>query len=222
MNARLRKDLSVFLSNFYKFERIELDNSDELAIAGTVDVVDKIGVHWKSYKIVILLNEENYPNIIPKVFELTDIIERDWDYHISKNGFCCLDIPHKLIKQKRRGINLTEFYKNVIYPFFANHQFKLAKGNYANGEYKHHEKGIIQFYEEEFKLTDLEVIIKHIELAIGLFKAEPNKKCPICGKPKYKKCCKPVSNRLAVYGMSRLKSDLEIFRKRADEMLANS
>ncbi|WP_299159163.1 hypothetical protein [uncultured Tenacibaculum sp.] len=222
MNARLRKDLNSFLSSFYKFERVKLDNSDELAIVGTVDVVDEIGVHWKSYKIVILLNEENYPNIIPKVFELTDIIERDWDYHVSKKGYCCLDIPHKLIKQKRRGINLTEFYKNVIYPFFANHQFKLAKGSYANGEYEHYDKGIIQFYKEEFGLIDVEVIIKHIELAVGEYKAEPNRECPICGKPKYKKCCKPISNSLLVYGISRLKSDLELFRKRADEILTNS
>ncbi len=211
MNSRLKRDLKDFLNSYYKFERIKLDKINEFVMAGTIDVVDEVGDFWKSYNVAIMFDEENYPNVIPKVLELSSNIERDWDYHISKTGACCLDIPHKLIIMKRRGITLKEFYKEVIYPFFANHQYKMTKGVYANGEYEHHEKGIIQFYNKEFELSNYEVIIMHLKLALGKLKAEPNKECPICGKPKYKKCCKPTTNRLTIYGQKQLASDLKMF-----------
>ena len=216
MNSRLKKDTKDFLNKFYKFKRVPLDTPSKFALAGTIDIIDETGEYWDSYKIAITFDENRYPNVIPTVIELSENIERNWDFHISDEGSCCLDIPHRLIKLKRRGIILTSFYKDIIYPFFANHQYKLSKGEYANGEYKHHEKGIIQFYEEEFSLVDNEIIIKHIKLAIGEIKALPNKECPVCRQPKYKKCCRPISEKLSIYGKNQLKSDLEIFQRQLE------
>lgn len=111
------------------------------------------------------------------------------------------------------GIVLTEFYMNLIYPFFANHQYKLKAGIYANGEYEHFEEGIVQFYKEEFGLENHERILKHLKLALGILKAQPNSKCPICGDIKYKKCCKKITDQLMIYERQRLFKDVEIFSK---------
>ena len=212
MNSQLKTDLKSFLEHFYKFELIDSKNPDAIVIVGVIDIVDEADEHWESYKIKINFNKNDYPNVIPSVFELSNKISRNWDFHISKKGECCLDISHELINQKRRGIVLTNFYKDLIYPFFANHQYLLKKGNYANGEYLHDDKGVVQFYEEEFGLTETNKIIEILKLALGKSKAERNKECPICGNPKYKKCCKPIVNKLIIYGWKQLESDLEMFK----------
>lgn len=212
MNVRLRKDLKSFLDTYYKFELINSKNPNTVTLIGVIDIADENDGHWESYKIKIVFNENDYPNVVPSVIELSNHINRNWDFHISEKGECCLDIPHMLIKQKRRGIELTNFYKDVIYPFFANHQFMLKEGNYANGEYQHFNDGIAQFYSEEFKFTEPQIIIKHLELALGITKADANKECPICGKPKYKKCCRPKVYKLLIYGNERLRKDLDVFQ----------
>jgi len=214
MNVRLRKDLKAFLDTYYKFKQNSPKIPNTIEIEGIVDIVDKKDGYWETYSIKIVFDENNYPNVIPIVIEVSNHIERSWNSHISKKGVCCLDIPHELIKEKRRGIILTNFYKNVIYPFFANHQFMLKEGNYANGEYQHFNDGIAQFYSEEFKFTEPQIIIKHLELALGITKADANKECPICGNPKYKKCCRPKVYKLLIYGGKQLEADLEMFRKR--------
>lgn len=214
MNSQLKKDLNSFLENFYNFKLIDSKNSNAIVIVGVIDIVDETDTHWGSYDIKIIFNKNNYPNVIPSVIELSNKISRNWDLHISKKGECCLDISHTLLRYKRRGIDLTNFYKDVIYPFFANHQYLLKEGNYANGEYEHFGDGIIQFYREEFGLTETNKIIQILKLALGERKAEVNKECPICGNSKYKKCCRLIVNKLLIYGSKQLESDLEMFRKK--------
>lgn len=212
MNARLRKDLKSFIDTYYKFELLNTKIQNIVILKGVIDIVDENDGHWESYKIKIVFNENEYPNVIPSVIELSNKINRNWDFHISKKGECCLDIPHTLLRYKRRGIELTNFYKDVIYPFFANHQYLLKEGNYANGEYLHEDKGVVQFYKEEFGLSEPNKIIQILKLALGLTKAEANKECPICGKPKYKKCCRPIVNQLLIYGNERLRKDFDVFQ----------
>lgn len=218
MKSQLKKDLDSFLERYYNFELIDSKNENVIVIVGVIDIVDEADIHWGSYKIKIAFNKNDYPNVIPSVFELSDLINRNWDYHISKKGKCCLDIPHQLFKLRTRGIELSDFYKNVIYPFFSNHQYKLKSGKYANGEYEHFESGIVQFYREEFGLIDPKIIIKHLELALVKRKAEPNLACPICGKLKYKKCCRPKVYKLIPFGYEQLQFDLELFKKRLDSV----
>jgi hypothetical protein len=211
MNAQLKKDLKYFLDTYLKFELIDSKSPNLITLIGVIDIVDIQGSFWKSYNIAIVFNENKYPYVAPQVYELSKHIDRNWDSHISEKGNCCINIPHKLIQLERIGIELTRFYQSNIYPFFANHQFKLIEGKYANGEYQHFDCGIIQFYKEEFGLTEPKIIIKHLELALGITKANANKECPICGKPKYKKCCRPNVNKLLIYGTNRLQLDLMVF-----------
>lgn len=214
MKACLKKDIEVFLDKYHKFKEVNINDVDKIIITGMIDIVDSKSSYWDSYKIAIIINKNSYPYTIPTVMEVSEKIERDWDFHISTKGSCCLNIPHELIKLRKRGIILSDFYSDVVYPFFANHQYKLSKGEYVNGEYKHFDEGIIQFYNEEYNLTDEGIIYAYLNLALGNSKAEPNRKCPVCGGRKYKKCCRPIVNKLKGHGNNRLDSDLKIFAKR--------
>lgn len=180
------------------------------ALLGIITIVDENNQVWSNYDIRIEISH-TYPYTVPSVYEESKLIERNWGFHISKEGKCCLDIHHSLLLKRRRGINLTHFYQDVIYPFFANHQFKVNDGSYANGEYQHFEKGIIQYYEEELGLTDRNYVLKLIDSAILGTKYERNTVCIICGSPKFKKCCLPKINKLMLFGNDQLKIDYGIF-----------
>lgn len=217
MNSKLKKDISTFLKTYHKFKQIDIEK-DELknvliAISGEIDIVDTNYFHWNSYKVLILINKNDYPYTIPTVIELTKNIERNYDFHISKDGLCCLGIPHDLEVLSAKGINLTDFYKNIIYPFFANHQYRLAKGRYANGEYLHFEEGIIQFYKERYNLTCKKNIILYLKIALGKIQTSRNSICPVCDEKKYKRCCEPIVRNLIKYSSVRLEKDLKIFEE---------
>ncbi|MFD2529158.1 hypothetical protein [Polaribacter marinaquae] len=214
MNYCLKKDTEDFLEKYFNFSiNTEMEIQNCLVLDGVIDIIDKEGVFWQNYNIRILLSKLNYPNVIPEVFELSSKIDRDIKFHIDTNGKCCLDIYHRLALVQRRGINIIDFYKRFVYPFFANHQFKIKTDSYANGEYDHDIAGVIQYYKEEFELTDFTIIIKYLECSLGILKAERNRECPICGKPKYKKCCAMKVEKLKSYGNKLLKLDLKIFKE---------
>jgi hypothetical protein len=211
----LKRDIAKFLEVYHKFENVTLEKHDCEALYGEISIVDKKKQHWKNYKVLITINS-SYPRTIPSVFEMSDVIERDWDYHISEKGACCLDITHDLILKRNTGINIIEFYRDVIYPFFANHQYKIVEGHYANGEYKHFGEGIVQYYDTKLGLKEPSQIVKLITEAINNRKLQANKECPLCGNPKHKKCCRPIINKLRLYGKNQLKKDLAVFEEKLE------
>lgn len=205
-------EIKHFLNKYYSFQIVDYPNKQYTVLEGKIDVIDDANDYWGSFDIQIILNRQEYPNSIPIVIEKSTIIDRTDDLHISKEGICCLDIPHVLDKMKRRGIRFTNFYTEVIYPFFANYHYHLDKKKYANGEYQHGFNGVIQFYEEKHQLKDTNYIISLLEVALGNSKPERNSKCPICGKPKFKKCCGKKILELLPYGLKRLENDLGLFQ----------
>lgn len=215
ISSGFKGDIERFLGKYLSFKKIHSPESKYLALEGKIDVLDDKNRFWNRFEVLILINQNEYPYTIPLVFEMTQKINRDWDFHISKKGECCLDIPHKLQKMKLRGIIFEEFYSKIIYPFFANFCYKESKGFYANGEYKHHFAGIEQFYQEEFNLKDSNLIIALIEASINPVKHPPNQKCPFCGKPKYKSCCRKIIYKLRSYGLEQLLFDLKLFKSHA-------
>ena len=211
MNSALKKDIDSFQNTYYNFEISE--NEKYVILSGIITVFDINNTPWENYGINIFVPTNNYPHVTPLVVETTKNIDRNWDFHISDEGLCCLAIPHKLILAKRSGINLINFYKKFIYPFFANHQFKLKTGKYANGEFEHQEKGILQFYKEELEIDNLLHIEKIIQVGIGKLKVGNNDKCPICKKNKFKKCCKSKVLKIEKYGIKQLEKDLDMVKQ---------
>lgn len=215
MKNQLIKDLNNFLGTYYNFSvNIDKTNDSFLVLDGVIDIIDTNGDFWNDYDVRLVVPKLGYPHVVPTVYENSFKIERDKDFHISDKGECCLDIHHRLMLEKRKGITLTNFYKKFIYPFFANHQYKIKTKSYAGEEYEHDADGVVQFYKEEFNLTDYELIIKLIECSLGILKTERNKQCPVCGGSKYKKCCRLTVEKLKLFGNKILKLDLEIFKNK--------
>ncbi|MEL6304235.1 MAG: hypothetical protein AAFQ20_05535 [Bacteroidota bacterium] len=211
--SSLKKDVEAFLDKYFTFQRVESPKAGYLALQGDISVIDDQQKFWGKFNVLVLVNVSVYPYTIPIVIEKSEVIDRDWAFHISKDGECCLDIKHRLILRRNRGIVLKTFYKEVIYPFFANYHFKQSTGSYANGEYEHFFLGIVQYYREEHGLEDFGHIIALLETVINGTKYEANRECPLCGGPKYKKCCRKIIYRLRPYGLDQLKEDLAFFKK---------
>lgn len=209
MNRKISNDIQA-LQDIYPIFFLVDKTEVALTLDGKIDIIDVDGNYWDSYHIRIKIPIAKYPNIIPEVYEISEKIIRENDWHISTDGACCLDITHNLLLLKNKGIDLITFYQNKIYPFFANHQYKLKTGNYANGDYPHAFEGIKYFYFKELQLTDRELIIKILKLVIA--KKTPKKEAIcICGQSKFKHCHLPTVTKLIQFGQQQLKVDLALF-----------
>ena len=124
-NFSFYTEIRHFLAKYYAFEKVEYPNKKYVVLEGKIDVIDDANDYWGSFEVQIIINREEYPHTIPTVIEKSNVIDRTDDLHISKEGMCCLDIPHVLDRMKRRGIRFTNFYTEVIYPFFANYYYCL-------------------------------------------------------------------------------------------------
>mgnify|MGYP000300696992 CR=1 FL=1 len=105
----LNIDIDSFLNKYYSFKEGESQKAGYLALEGKISILDKQYKLWGHFEIIIFINEKEYPYTIPIVVEKTKVINRDWDFHISKDGVCCLDIPHKLLRKKDKEYNLKNF-----------------------------------------------------------------------------------------------------------------
>lgn len=210
MKSILQKDIYKFIQLYPQFS-ISRTSNERIDLKGMIDIVDVQGNYWDNYEVKIVIPTYKYPNIIPQVYEFSTKIIRENDWHISKKGECCLDITHKLILIQKKGIDLISFYQNKIYPFFANHQYKLKTGNFANGDYPHEFEGIKFFYENEIGLNDTDLII-NILIAITQNKLPSKTANCLCGQNKFKHCHLPIISSLIQYGKQRLKEDLLLFK----------
>ena len=207
INSLLKKDITQFLNIYPKFSYDERTKMKYSILTGEIDICDVNGNYWDTFKIAIHLEKSKYPHTIPLVKETSRKIIRNDDWHISDDGFCCLDIDHELEYLSKRGINITSFYQKYIYPFFANTLYKKQNGEYANNEYNHDFEGVIQFYKEKLKLNDVFLIIKILNVILINKIPERNQLC-VCGNNiKIKKCHLNTIDYLKSLSKERIKKD---------------
>lgn len=180
-------------------------------ISGKLDICDTSGEYWDTFEIALIV-PNTYPYCVPKVWELSEKIPRSEERHIDKNGICCVDIEHRLLQMSRKGIKLIDFVTKKVYPYFANQIYYEEKEKYANGEYGHYFNGTIQFYEEEYFITDKNEAVLILENILS-GKLPTNNEICFCGKDKYKRCHKQTVISLKSVGEKQLKNDLKNFKK---------
>jgi len=213
INNTLERDISQFLDTYSKFTYKERSKMKSSILKGEIDICDVEGNYWDSFNIEIYIDKQKYPYCVPIIKETSKKIKRIDEWHISENGFCCLEIDHELEYMSKRGINIVSFYQEKIYPFFTNTLYKKQNGNYANNEYKHHFDGVIQFYSEKLKLVDVSLIIKILNTVISNNIPGRNEPC-VCGnKTKIKKCHLTIIDFLKNLSKSRLQKDLKGFKE---------
>lgn len=212
-NRRLEKDLSNFLSiypNYSYNERPELKFS---ILSGPLDICGLDGSYLDSFNIEIYLNKEEYPNIVPVVKEVGGKIKRGAINHLDKDGYCCLDMIHELEFLAKKGISIVPFYREKIYPFFANAVYKSIEGQYAAGEYDHDFKGVVQFYKEKLFLESPKIIVELL-LAIKKNKLPSRNDLCLCGsQKKFKNCHLKQIEFLKSLNKQRIIADIEGFEK---------
>ncbi|QFZ55845.1 SEC-C domain-containing protein [Oceanihabitans sp. IOP_32] len=211
--TKLERDIDRFCEVYPSFKYYKNYNKKFCHLIGNLDVCDLEGNYYFTFRIKIYLNKDKYPYSIPRIQEITKHIKRTDENHIDEEGFCCLDIEHILEKESRKGINLTTFYKNKVYPFFTNYIFKKETGDYANGEYAHFFDGVIQYYKEELEIEDFKIITNIIYAVASNSIPNRNELC-LCGSElKIKQCHLIKINSLKSLSKSRLISDLINFEK---------
>lgn len=211
-NNLLERNINSFLNTYPKFKYYERPKKKCSILKGVIDICDVDGNYWDSFNIEIFIEKQKYPYTVPIVKETSKKIERTDEWHISEDGFCCLDIDHELEYMSKRGMNIISFYQEKVYPFFTNAMYKMKNGDYANEEYKHHFDGVIQFYNEKLKLNNVSVITKILTSVIDNHIPGRNQFC-VCGKEvKIKKCHLSSIDFLKSLPKDRLQKDLEGFK----------
>ncbi len=219
INLRLQKDIDSFLDRYFKFNCDYRAEHKFCCISGEIDVCDKKGNYWKSFDIEIYIDKETYPYCIPLVAETSKIINRNNDNHIAKDGICCLDVDHELLLITKKGIHFSKFYRDIVYPYFANFIYKTKSGSYANGEYSHGFSGVTEFYSEKLSLDDPILALKLLEELGSGTRFNRNEKC-FCGSgKKLKKCHLNSVNVLKSLPKNRLEKDIIGFKNVIDQKL---
>jgi ubiquitin-protein ligase len=196
---------------FPKLKYRKIENEKMWVVFGELEISDQVDDYWGTFDIEIEL-PNSYPYCVPLVKEISKVIKRDGDWHIDDDGYCCLDIEHKMLLLKKRGVNLTNFIKNKVYPYFANQIYKKNKGNYAAGEYLHNFEGVQQFYREELNIGRVELARNILQGIILKKLPERNEPC-FCGERKFKSCHVKCVDFLRSMPLGRLKTDLDEFSK---------
>lgn len=211
----LIKKISQFERDFIKVkESFPLLNyswnnkSKSWLIKGDLDICDVKGVYWNTFNIAIVV-PEGYPFCVPIVIEISQILPRDKDWHISDEGICCIDIEHNLIVMSKKGIQMKDFIEKKLYPYFANQLYKLEKHKYAGEEYRHETEGIIQYYNENLKIQSLDSIIDFIEIIIKNNDLTRNRLCPCNSGKKIKKCHETSIELIKTLGKVKILDDLK-------------
>ncbi len=210
------KDFKQLTDHFPKLYDYSINQTNNAwLISGEIDICDVEGNYWDTFKIKIQV-PFSYPHCVLRVQEINEKIERVEHRHVDELGICCLDIEHKLLVMKTRGINLISFMKDKIYPFFANQLYYEKEGKFANGEFLHRFEGIRQFYFEDLKVDSTKEAILLLEFILSKEKLGRNDSC-FCRKGKYKDCHLDIVEFLKSVGKNQLEIDLRLFKEGFDD-----
>lgn len=154
---------------------------------GEIDIIDPSGILWRTFKVRIHIPQE-YPNVLPSIFETGGQLQRAPDWHINGDGSCCVGPTAKVFRKLDFNLTLIRWLGQVVLPYLFDQVYKLETGNYAGKEYSHGKKGLIEDYMLWWNLKKPEEVIHKLRLITGEVKIQRNEKC-FCGSNiKYKKC----------------------------------
>lgn len=208
----LEQDIKKVSEFFPKLKLVWASKFSTWSLDGELDICDINGEYWSTFEIIVYI-PKSYPNGIPLVEEKSNLIPREIDRHISEEGYCCLDVTHKLSYKALTGIYLLEFLQNSVYPYFANQLYYNKNEHFAGAEYKHNFDGVIQFYDESLNVKDAKSAILILEGIILNNIPGRNDNC-LCGSnKKMKQCHIKTIDFLKSLDKKLLEDDLARFKK---------
>jgi hypothetical protein len=173
--------LDEFLAENPKFRIAELSD-ERVVLLGEYDLKAQLAgcqVIDKTYRLRFVCTN-NYPRILPKVFDVGAYFPRSQDFHTYNDGEFCLGSELKIKGTIQKDQTITNFFSGVVDPFLYSVSHQIEFGVYPLGELSHGEPGLIEDYENIFGIKGKASVLLVLR-ALGKRKREANKlPCP-CG-----------------------------------------
>lgn len=106
----------------------------------------------EDFELEILVHKD-YPNMVPKVFEVSHLIPSDYEHLYCDRSFC-LGINGELLMQLHKNASLVAFVEGPVRSYLYSALFHEAYGRYPFGDRPHGYQGILDFYKERFDVED--------------------------------------------------------------------
>lgn len=178
-------------------------------LKGILDITNSDNEVVRSFSIEIR-SSPGFPFRFPFLYEVGGDIPNEADWHKYSNGRCCITVDPDEILKCKNGISVLEFIENYSFPYLANQAFRKANGMYKNGEYSHGHQGILEFYSDFFKTSDISKWKDYIYvLKLGQeVKTGRNEKCFCDSGLKYKNCHNIIFYNAKRLGIEQIINDL--------------
>jgi len=133
---------------------------------------------------------ENFPLVLPTVFEISNKIEKVSDNHINYDGSLCLGAPFRIKEFLNKYKTLTPFFEECVLPYLYAVTLKIKTGQpFVFGELAHGSIGLIEDLKELFQLPDPKQISHMLKILSGGKKEGNRSICP-CGCNKRLSTCR--------------------------------
>lgn len=156
-------------------------------IRGVLPVIDGNGTHWDSFDVQIDI-ERDYPLSLPSITETGKRIFRSEDWHINKDGTCCVGTPAEQFRKLHGRMTLLNWVDAFAVPFFANYIYRKDKGRYFNGQWSHGIKGIYEDYATLYDLPNLALLLQRLRYCSDRERLSHNALCFCNSGKRYKRC----------------------------------
>lgn len=105
---------------------------------------------------VVIAVPFNFPNQLPTVVEKDGKIPRTVEYHVDKDGKCCLGTKIALFDymHSNKITGFCQFLEQIIIIFFFHVKHFLVKGQWLEKPEDHYTPGLIDSYKRIFNLTE--------------------------------------------------------------------
>lgn len=194
-NEQFEKDIEVVPGICNGLSIVEI--AGEKLLKGELPIVDATGKEWAKYQIEIR-GSGSYPLCFPKLFETDDAFPHNADWHVYEiDESCCVDIPNNEIIICKNGLNVADYIKRFVIPYFANQTFRIREGYYLYGEYSHGIFGKIEYYQTKLRANSPQQFIQMFDFIIRGVHLERTALCPFCHKSKFRKCHRNVFTELS-------------------------
>jgi len=201
------RQLDSAIAKFPNFKIAESDGGKMLK--GILDVKDADREIVASFSVEIRYCA-GFPFRFPFLFEVGGDIPNEADWHKYSDGRCCITVEPDEILKCKNGVSILEFIGNYCIPYLANQAFRKATGKYKNGEYSHGPLGILEFYADFFKTSDVNQWKKCILILNSGKNTQKgrNESC-FCGSGlKFKNCHNKIFYNAKRLGISQIIKDL--------------
>ena len=186
MNSLLQVEWMDLKQAFPHFSKAE-EKDDGCTITGLLPIVDVNGLCWETYQVKIVMSNQ-FPDVLPAVWETGGQIDRSIEWHINGDGSCCVGTLARQYFLLNGEISLKNWVYKLVIPYLANHTLKKKTGAYSNGERSHDWKALLEEYQELFPEHGSMPLLQHMKYVTGTSTLGRNALC-FCGSlKKYKYC----------------------------------